>query len=90
MVKDDKMTNNSAGLRTIEALCKLIFGARYLGPEGGTLPWTINSLCLESLRCHKRFYKHYILFNANTAIFQLYHGESMLIFNEMMMKSAFY
>jgi len=28
------------------------------------------------------------LFNANSAIFQLYHGENNLIFNEMMMTSA--
>ena len=28
------------------------------------------------------------LFNANSAIFQLYHGKSKLIFNEMMMRSA--
>jgi hypothetical protein len=26
-----------------------------------------------------------LLFNANSAIFQLYHGENKLIFNEMMM-----
>ena len=31
-----------------------------------------------------------LLFNTNSAIFQLYHGENMLIFNEMMMKSALY
>ena len=31
-----------------------------------------------------------LLFNANSAIFQLYHGENKLIFNEMMMKSALY
>jgi hypothetical protein len=30
------------------------------------------------------------LFNANSAIFQLYHGESKLIFNEMMMRSDLY
>ena len=30
------------------------------------------------------------LFNANSAIFQLYHGENKLIFNEMMMRSALY
>jgi hypothetical protein len=30
----------------------------------------------------------WLLFNANSAIFQLYHGENKLIFNEMMMKSA--
>jgi hypothetical protein len=28
------------------------------------------------------------LFNANSAIFQLYHDENKLIFNEMMMSSA--
>jgi len=32
----------------------------------------------------------YLLFNANSAIFQLYHGDNKLIFNEMMMKSALY
>jgi len=31
-----------------------------------------------------------LLFNANSAIFQVYHGENKLIFNEMMMRSAFY
>jgi hypothetical protein len=29
-------------------------------------------------------------FNANSALFQLYHGENMLIFNEMMMRSALF
>ena len=28
--------------------------------------------------------------NANSAVFQLYHGENKLIFNEMMMRSALY
>ena len=32
----------------------------------------------------------WLLFNANSAIFQLYHGENKLIFNEMMMGSALY
>jgi hypothetical protein len=31
-----------------------------------------------------------LLLNANSAIFQLYHGENKLIFNEMMTKSALY
>jgi hypothetical protein len=31
-----------------------------------------------------------LLFNANSAIFQLYYSENKLIFNEMMMKSAVY
>jgi hypothetical protein len=32
----------------------------------------------------------WLLFNANSAIFQLYHGENKLIFNEMTMRSALY
>jgi hypothetical protein len=32
----------------------------------------------------------WLLFNANAAIFQLYHGKNNLIFNEMMMRSALY
>ena len=32
----------------------------------------------------------WVLINANSAIFQLYHGENKLIFNEMMMRSALY
>jgi hypothetical protein len=31
-----------------------------------------------------------LLFNANSAIFQLDHGENKLMFNEMMMRSALY
>jgi len=31
-----------------------------------------------------------LLFNANSAIFQLYHGKNKLIFNEMMMRSTLY
>jgi len=31
-----------------------------------------------------------LLFNANSAIFQLYHGEKKLIFNDMMMRSALF
>ena len=30
----------------------------------------------------------WLLFNSNSAIFQLYYGENKLIFNEMMMRSA--
>ena len=32
----------------------------------------------------------WLLFIANSAIFQLYHGENKLIFNEMMMRSALF
>ena len=32
----------------------------------------------------------WLLFNASSAIFQLYHGMNKLIFNEMIMNSALY
>ena len=32
----------------------------------------------------------WVIFNANSAIFQLYHGVTKLIFNEMMMRSALF
>jgi len=31
-----------------------------------------------------------LLLNANSAIFQLYHGENKLIFNKMIIRSALY
>jgi len=31
-----------------------------------------------------------LLFNTNSAIFQLYHGENKLIFNEMLTRSTLY
>jgi hypothetical protein len=33
---------------------------------------------------------YWLLLSTNATIFQLYHGEKMFIFNEMMMKSALY
>ena len=33
---------------------------------------------------------YWLLFSANSAIFQLYRGKNKLIFNEMMMRSALY
>jgi hypothetical protein len=32
---------------------------------------------------------YWLLFNVNSAIFQLYHGEKKLIFNEMMLRFRF-
>jgi hypothetical protein len=32
----------------------------------------------------------WLLFNANSAIFQLYHGENKLIVNEIMVRSALF
>jgi hypothetical protein len=32
----------------------------------------------------------WLLFNANSAIIQLYYGESMLFFNEMKLRSTLY
>jgi len=31
-----------------------------------------------------------IVFNANSTIFQLYHGENKLVFNEMLVRSSLY
>jgi hypothetical protein len=43
---------------------------------------------------HKKYVSkwlsEWLLFSANSAFFQLYHGENKLIFNEMMMTSALY
>jgi hypothetical protein len=39
---------------------------------------------------YKFWVSEWLFFNANSAIFQLYHGENKLIFNEMMMRSALY
>jgi hypothetical protein len=36
-----------------------------------------------------KFWSEWLLFNANSAIFQLYHGENKVIFNEIM-RSALY
>jgi hypothetical protein len=35
-----------------------------------------------------KWVSEWLLFNANSVIFHLYHGENKLIFNEMMMKFA--
>jgi hypothetical protein len=35
-------------------------------------------------------YRIGMLFNANSAIFQLYHGENKLLFNDLMMRSTLY
>jgi hypothetical protein len=37
-----------------------------------------------------RIMREWLLFNANSAIFQQYHGENQQIFNKMMMRSALY
>jgi hypothetical protein len=48
-------------------------------------PWTIMQRGSEWV---SEWVSGWLLFNANSAIFQLYHGENKLIFNEMMMRSA--
>jgi hypothetical protein len=40
--------------------------------------------------CFYIWTSEWLLFSANSAIFQLYHGENKLIFNEMMMRSALF
>ena len=51
------------------------------------ITWNVHDIYL-----HLRFnwVSEWLLFSANSAIFQLYHGENELIFNEMMMSSPLY
>ena len=39
---------------------------------------------------YDHIFSEWLLFNANSAIFQLYHGENKLIFNAMMTRSTLY
>jgi len=46
---------------------------------------------LHSIITHfKNIFSEGLLFNANSTIFQLYHGENKLVVNKMMMRSALY
>jgi hypothetical protein len=45
---------------------------------------------MQSYKILMAHFIEWLLFDANSAISQLYHGENKLIFNEMMMKSALY
>jgi hypothetical protein len=58
-----------------------------------------HAVCLVKLpNCSKTYFKlmranlnnEWLLFNANSAIFQLFHDENKFIFNWMMMRSALY
>ena len=51
----------------------------------------ITNIYIESVHIyHNIWVSEWLLFNTNSAIFQPYHGENKLIFNEMMMRSALY
>jgi hypothetical protein len=50
--------------------------------SGQTKDYEIGVCCFSA--------KHTALFNANSAILQLYYGKNQLIFNEMMMRSSLY
>ena len=45
---------------------------------------------VNSIYLYNDGWSEWLLLNANSAIFQLYHGENKLIFNETMMRSALY
>jgi hypothetical protein len=53
-------------------------------------PWTLNWYTLSLAVASREKKKQWLLFMANSAILQLYHGENKLIFNEMMIMSALY
>ena len=55
---------------------------------GKLLNWNQTSSLVNFVRVN--IVSGLLLFNANSAIFQLSYGEIKLIFNEMMMKSALY
>jgi hypothetical protein len=50
--------------------------------------WVLFLLLLLKTVIYDMTTREWLLFSANSAIFQLYHGENKLIFNEMMMRSA--
>jgi hypothetical protein len=45
---------------------------------------------INKLNISDHLVSEWLLLNANSAIFQLYHGENKLIVNEMMMRSDMY
>jgi hypothetical protein len=49
-----------------------------------------KSKCIKELLCARFRMSEWLLPSSNSAICQLYYGEKKLIFNKMMMKSAFY
>jgi hypothetical protein len=49
--------------------------------------WVLFLLLLKTV-IYDMTTRKWLLFSANSTIFQLYHGENKLIFNEMMMRSA--
>jgi hypothetical protein len=49
-----------------------------------------NNQTLIDMLSIKIWASGWLLFNANSAIFQLYHVENKLIFKDMMMRSAFF
>ena len=67
----------------------------YYSLSNNNLMWTNVMYKLKvcvlfgSLYCIVRV-SEWLLFNANSSIFQLYNGENKLIFNEMRMMSALY
>jgi hypothetical protein len=55
-----------------------------------TLHIIILTLCNQFLSPLQLWVSEWLLFSGNSAIFQVYHGENKLIFNEMMMRSTLY
>ena len=67
--------NRTPSVPTVEGFNRLMS----IGPHLSQLYIWISNIVSE-----------WLLFNTNSAIFQLYHGENKLIFNEMMIRSALY
>jgi hypothetical protein len=64
----------------------------YLCRANQSLLFLLNATCLVEKQQIPILQSlvEWLLLSANSALFQLYHGENKLIFNKMMMKSALY
>jgi hypothetical protein len=62
----------------------------YLGNQCLSPVNLMSLILVHVILCDGDYESEWLLFNANSTIYQLYHGENKLIFNEMMMKSALF
>ena len=72
-------------------ICYLILhNMSYMISKGVSLILFLHRVTLTKMHDVVFYYGEWLLFNANSAIFQLYHGENKLTFDEKMMRSALY
>jgi len=64
--------------------------SRQEGQQFPPTPVLLKMIIVQQREITYQSLSELLLFNANSAIFQLYHRENKLIFNEMMTRSALY